>query len=318
MDLWLWIVAVWLGCIAVMAVLERVLARSGRGVLSNEDRTLTVLAYVLVLIVLSPVGVIVVLGMVIVAVPVHLWRFAMRDPDDPEKRRRGEWYSQGPDSFVADLVRRRKKHDRRLEGEDIGDWMMYRFDHTPEAMILDVVSKYSSLHEAGVPDNDIWERLEANRYEWGEGRLPVPCDLNTYVEYRLGIEDPGYLDLRSGFVHEQIAHCQTYAHRRSQREAERAWPPVEWHQRRISLSEFEKSQGDGLDPIADGAPAVLSFGGDDWRLSLLSFFKCVMVPGDELWTFSSPPETWAGLAGRGGVVLVRNGRPLRHFVTMKN
>jgi len=33
-----------------------------------------------------------------------------------------------------------------------------------------------------------------------------------------------------------------------------------------------------------------------------------MVPGDELWWFESPPETWKGLAGSAGYALVRSGQ----------
>jgi hypothetical protein len=33
-----------------------------------------------------------------------------------------------------------------------------------------------------------------------------------------------------------------------------------------------------------------------------------MAPGDEIWKFSSSPESWACLAGRAGIALVRDGK----------
>ena len=46
--------------------------------------------------------------------------------------------------------------------------------------------------------------------------------------------------------------------------------------------------------------------------------KFLMLPEDELWTFSSPPEHWAKLVGRSGVVLLRNARPIGHVITALN
>jgi hypothetical protein len=43
--------------------------------------------------------------------------------------------------------------------------------------------------------------------------------------------------------------------------------------------------------------------GEDW-----AGLKRTMRPGDELWTFSSPEESWRALAGRAGIALVRGGR----------
>jgi hypothetical protein len=41
-------------------------------------------------------------------------------------------------------------------------------------------------------------------------------------------------------------------------------------------------------------------------------------PGDELWRFSSEPETWQHLAGRAGFVWLRAGKPHRVFCTIMN
>jgi hypothetical protein len=42
---------------------------------------------------------------------------------------------------------------------------------------------------------------------------------------------------------------------------------------------------------------------DKWRQ-----FIPQMLPGYELWSFESPPETWANLAGAAGYAIVRSGR----------
>ena len=46
--------------------------------------------------------------------------------------------------------------------------------------------------------------------------------------------------------------------------------------------------------------------------------KAEMHPGDELYAFRSPPESWQALAGRMGYALVRDGRVVREVVTLLN
>jgi hypothetical protein len=43
-----------------------------------------------------------------------------------------------------------------------------------------------------------------------------------------------------------------------------------------------------------------------------------MLPGDEIWMFSSRPEFWACLAGRAGVALVRDGKIVDSIITAMN
>ena len=62
-------------------------------------------------------------------------------------------------------------------------------------------------------------------------------------------------------------------------------------------------------------PAAVPFGDQnaEWK-ALVD----LMHEGDQLWTFTSPPETWQALAGRSGVALVRDGRIVGHHVTLMN
>ena len=298
----------WSASAAVVVLIERIMARYGSGLWSDDDRAVSALAYG-VTVLLAPAAMLIISGMAVMAGAMHTWKFLTTGSEK-------EWIDREPNSFVAELVRRRQTCDPRLKGVNIGSWMMWQFQHTPEAMILDVVTKYTALHAAGVADTLIWERLEAHRHEKGEGILPSPCDLGSYVDYRLGLEDAGYLELGRDFVRGQIALCQRYDRRRSQKHKDAAWPPLEWLGRQLSLNEFER-MGDGLDPIKDGAPAVLSFGSLRVRSDLMDL-KFLRLPGDELWTFSSPQEHWNKLYGRGGIVLMRNNRPVAHVVTQMN
>lgn len=44
----------------------------------------------------------------------------------------------------------------------------------------------------------------------------------------------------------------------------------------------------------------------------------MMIPGDELWWFSSRDDSWRKLAGRAGYVLLREGKQIAHLTTLMN
>jgi len=46
--------------------------------------------------------------------------------------------------------------------------------------------------------------------------------------------------------------------------------------------------------------------------------KDIIIEGDELWTFKSPPETWRQRRGREGIALVRDGKIVKDILTAMN
>ena len=57
---------------------------------------------------------------------------------------------------------------------------------------------------------------------------------------------------------------------------------------------------------------------DPRYVDLWNDFARWLAPGDELWTFSSPPQSWADMMGRAGLAIVRSGIPIRAYVQVKN
>ena len=47
------------------------------------------------------------------------------------------------------------------------------------------------------------------------------------------------------------------------------------------------------------------------------FIAC-QLPGDELWRFRSPEDTWISFAGVAGYAIIRNGTIIRTLTTMMN
>ena len=100
------------------------------------------------------------------------------------------------------------------------------------------------------------------------------------------------------------------------------FPPVEWLKERVTLTMVESGKplpygGTEFElEMDDGEIVVL--GGMDARNSDWGQIKLRMLPDDELWTFNSPPDNWEILAGKMGVALIRNGRPIAHAITVRN
>jgi hypothetical protein len=89
-----------------------------------------------------------------------------------------------------------------------------------------------------------------------------------------------------------------------------AAPPVpkEWLQKRISVAEAETAYpGITDDRISQFPEAAKPFGFENREWEAL---KAQMRPGDELWTYASPADSWQHLAGRAGIALVRDGNPI--------
>jgi hypothetical protein len=88
--------------------------------------------------------------------------------------------------------------------------------------------------------------------------------------------------------------------------------PAEWLKERISVEQAERAHSVRLEDLGPD-PVPFGYQKNEW-LELRSS----MQPGDELWNYSSSAESWAHLAGRAGIAVVRNGTVVAHLVTLMN
>lgn len=87
---------------------------------------------------------------------------------------------------------------------------------------------------------------------------------------------------------------------------------TEWLQKRTSVQEAEKAhmiEDERLGPT----PVPFGIQNDRWL-----HLKNQIQSDDELWEFSSPPESWQHLAGRAGLCIVRKGVIVDSIVTVLN
>jgi hypothetical protein len=84
------------------------------------------------------------------------------------------------------------------------------------------------------------------------------------------------------------------------------------HGKPLSLENLEKQEPSAKSQGRSKRPDF-GFGSLQWQK-----MKSQMQPGDELYNFRSPPETWAKLRGRAGIALVRDGKVIEMLVTSLN
>ena len=89
-------------------------------------------------------------------------------------------------------------------------------------------------------------------------------------------------------------------------------PQKDWLTQRLTVEQAEASHAVSDDRLG---PAPVAFGhiNASWKKLVAQ-----MTPGDELWEFSSPPESWADFMGLAGIVLVRQGEIVDQILTSMN
>ena len=307
-----WILIGWGACAAGIVIFERLLARHATGFLDPDHPVRSVAVYAMFLILspfLLPVAIAINARKIRKWLPWMLW--ARKGPD-PYLRYDEDWPAGDSDLLVGMLLRRRKLFDARLKRADIDNWPMHRFRDTPEAILFETVDAHRDLRAGGAKDWQIWEKLDA----WLDADgppMPHGAALSDYLKSRLRFIDPVLVELGDQFLSGHIDICERWLEKTNPAEG-KAWPPREWLTRQLTFAEFE-SLGADSDGYPVGTPAVLHLSRSERGIVRLNLR---MLAGDQIWAFSSPPDTWRALRGREGLALVRNGRSVAHVVTGMN
>ncbi|MBV9969519.1 MAG: ribosomal protein L7/L12 [Xanthobacteraceae bacterium] len=86
----------------------------------------------------------------------------------------------------------------------------------------------------------------------------------------------------------------------------------DWLQNRCTIAEIKAAHDTGKtddEQTGDENPA---------RLRVWQELEQQMQPGDEIWSYSSPPVFWENMCGRGGYAVVRNGEIVYTVLTAMN
>ena len=175
-------------------------------------------------------------------------------------------------------------------------WPMFELYRMPEATALDTIESFRWLSDSGLSDQSALETLATRIGDRRGGTVHADFTIRELVLSRLKMTHPSYSPCSEKILDQQLEIADSWVLNEIQSiKSKRPFPPIEWLQKRVDIDE-----------IGAGSSG-------DWNR-----LKMFFTERDELWTFSSPPDYWAGLAGRAGIALVRNGRPIAHVITVMN
>jgi hypothetical protein len=313
MELWVWIIGVWLTVGIAITVANSIQERRHKGLDLFESSFLEKAAFHLILIFGAPV---IVLFSVAVGVQM-LWEGRVPITDWSWWPKRAKRF-RGPirrETIVCRMIEVRRRHDSTIrERGSASGWMMADLWDTPEWRMLEMVEQFRRLEHDGLSKPQIQEKIDAAS-PGGDVDPSNTKSLSQYIKRRLSIEAPEYIATGPRIFERALAIADKWMADEIEFEAEKApYPPAEWLRERIHIAEFERwtrATEHDLDEVM--GEFVRGQNRRHWR-----DMKTRMLRGDELWIFRSPPDTWEQLCGRSGIALVRSGKPIAHLITEKN
>lgn len=217
-------------------------------------------------------------------------RSVFSPPRDPFARPDFDFLNLTRDDFLEALIRRRQVFDPRLKGENFRHWIPAWFRNSDEGFLLKAAEAYVRLLPGSLPSHELSRRLDL-AVEADPGGDVGSTELDQYLKHRIALWDPKSHALGEEFHDRHIALCEAYAAEQLKRAG--SWPPSKWLVEKLDPAKVEK---------------------DDYVAKL----TCLMLPGDELWSYSSPPGSWKHMMGRAGIALLRDGKPISEIRTRMN
>jgi hypothetical protein len=100
----------------------------------------------------------------------------------------------GKTEFIRKLAKTRIREDADLQSAGVGEGVIDEMSDLdvlglPEGTIVTIVETWATLNRSGVPEAEIFDRIEQHRQSLGDsGRVPSPLTLASYVRYRVRLE----------------------------------------------------------------------------------------------------------------------------------
>ena len=93
------------------------------------------------------------------------------------------------------------KYPKEFNEEMVNSLSGFKLLGFPEATIVTIVETWSNLSKKGVPEDEIFFKIERHRSRlFFGGQLPSPLSLETYIKYRLNVEHSTGVPIADKFV----------------------------------------------------------------------------------------------------------------------
>lgn len=220
----------------------------------------------------------------------QILRLIFFHPRDPFGKSNFDFLSCSRDDFLFALVQRRQVFDARLRAENLNSWPMFKFRDSVEGLILAAAEANARLTSGMLSPNELSRRIDLAIGLKGRGTTGAE-NFKEYLRLVIMPRDPPFLVLGPEYFDRHVGLCEAYAVHKFNRMG--AWPPAAWLGKRLSPDDASQAYA-------------------------LAKLTPLMLLGDELWSYSSPPEIWKHMMGRAGVVLIRDGRIISDVLTLMN
>jgi len=114
----------------------------------------------------------------------------------------------GPDE--SDIIRALMLHRNSVDREIIDRMKKSELMLQPEGIIFKIVETHFKLKNQSYSDQEIFAWIEAQRSEFGSERMPKALDLESYVRYRVNIEQEQGITLSDKFIDLAVHYCNMY------------------------------------------------------------------------------------------------------------
>lgn len=180
---------------------------------------------------------------------------------------------------------------------------------------LEAVLQFEYLRDGGLEERQAWERVLGF---YGLGTPVDGEDLTTMVGAILESLRPGYRAQYANVLQGVLPSVQCWVLSKiRETKTGPSHPPAEWIRFKLAMENVDREPLPIVRDSIDREP----FKWADVRLkgwSKWERLKGRMVQGDELWAFSSAPESQEVLCGRAGVAVLRGERPIGQVVLVMN
>jgi hypothetical protein len=117
--------------------------------------------------------------------------------------------------LVRNLAKQRVREDPLAAAMGFNETMidslgMMQLAGLPESGIATIVESFVALKKYGVPEPEIFARIEAHRSSIGSGQIPNPLSLESYIRYRVEIEHSHGAPISEEFLAEAIRACRQH------------------------------------------------------------------------------------------------------------
>jgi len=117
------------------------------------------------------------------------------------------------EDLIKSLAKKRIKEDPLAKSKGFNESMIDALStmelmSIPEAAIVTIIETYALSLKSGAPEEAILNHIENHRSQLGAGAVPSPLNLESYIKYRIKIEQEHGEPISEQFISRAISRAR--------------------------------------------------------------------------------------------------------------